>query len=99
MDENYLNRINNENNNKNEKGLLYNDNEVSNYEEEACCNNIFFSVFSNNNIFSYINDICFKDIPIDDEEIINNLNQEIKTPLCSNKKKLKLTPDDIIINV
>ena len=98
MQENYVDRIYNENNNENEKGLLYNDNEVSNYEEQACCNNILFSTFGNNNIFSYINDICFKDIPIDDEEINNNLNHEMKTPLGSNKKKLKLTPDDIIIN-
>ena len=98
MQENYVDRIYNENNNENEKGLLYNDNEVSNYEEQACCNNILFSTFGNNNIFSYINDICFKDIPIDDEEINNNLNHEMKTPFCSNKKKLKLTPDDIIIN-
>ena len=98
MHENYVDRIYNENNNENEKGLLYNDNEVSNYEEQACCNNILFSTFGNNNIFSYINDICFKDIPIDDEEINNNLNHEMKTPLGSNKKKLKLTPDDIIIN-
>ena len=98
MQENSVDRIYNENNNENEKGLLYNDNEVSNYEEQACCNNILFSTFGNNNIFSYINDICFKDIPIDDEEINNNLNQEMKTPFCSNKKKLKLTPDDIIIN-
>ena len=98
MQENYVDRIYNENNNENKKGLLYNDNEVSNYEEQACCNNILFSTFGNNNIFSYINDICFKDIPIDDEEINNNLNHEMKTPLGSNKKKLKLTPDDIIIN-
>ena len=96
MDENYMNRIYNEDN---ENDLLYN--EVSNYEEQACCNNLFFSTFgNNNNIFSYINDICFKDIPLDDDEEINNFNlnnQEIKTPLCSNKKKL-LTPNDMIIN-
>ena len=97
MDENYMNRIYNENN---ENDLFYNSNEVSKYEEQACCNNCIFSTFSNNNIFSYINDICFKDIPLDDEEEINNLNlnnQEVKTPFCSNKKKL-LTPNDIIIN-
>jgi hypothetical protein len=97
MDENYMNRIYNENN---ENDLFYNSNEVSKYEEQACCNNCIFSTFSNNNIFSYINDICFKDIPLDDEEEINNLNlnnQEVKTPFCSNKKKL-LTPNDMIIN-
>ena len=97
MDENYMNRVYNENN---EKDLFYNGNEVSNYEEQACCNNLIFSSFVNNNIFSYINDICFKDIPLDDEEEINKLNlnnQELKTPLCSNKKK-SLTPNDMIIN-
>ena len=97
MDENYINRMYNDNN---EDDLLYNGNEVSNYEEQACCNNLFFSTFGNNNIFSYINDICFKDIPLDDDEEINNFNlnnQEIKTPLCSNKKKV--TPEEnIIIN-
>ena len=93
MEENNTNNINQENN---ENELIYDGNEVSNYEEQACCGNFIFSPFGNNNIFSYINDICFKDIPLNDEEIINNINQEVKTPLCSNKKKL--TPNDIIIN-
>ena len=64
-----------------ENDLIYNSNEVSNYEEQACCSNFLTSTFGNNNIFSKINDICFKDIPINDEEIINNLNinQEIPT--------------------
>ena len=97
MDENYMNRLFNENKEIIENDLLYNDHEVPNYEEQACCNNIICSGFGHNNIFSYISDVCFKDIPLDDEEIISNLNQEIKTPLCSNKKKL-LTPNDIIIN-
>ena len=95
MDENYMYREDNENI---ENDLIYNSNEVSNYEEQACCSNFLTSTFGNNNIFSKINDICFKDIPINDEEIINNLNinQEIKTPLGSKKKKL--TPDEYKIN-
>ena len=96
MDENYMMRNNDE---KKDDELIYSDNHIANYEEQACCSNFFSSAFGNNNIFGYINDVCFKDIPINDEQIINNINinQEIKTPLCSNKKKV--TPnDDIIIN-
>ena len=96
MDENYLNRIDNE---KKENDIIYSDNNIPNYEEQACCSNFLSSTFGNNNIFSYINDVCFKDIPINDEEIMSNINinQEIKTPLCSNKKKV--TPEEnIIIN-
>ena len=66
--------------------IIYSDNFIKNYEEQACCHNIIFSTFGNTSIFSYINDICFKDIPINDQEIINQMNQEVKTPLCSNKK-------------
>ena len=93
MEENYLNISNNE---EYENDIFYNGNEVKNYEEQACCNNIFFSNFANNNIFSYINDICFKDIPINEEELIHSMNQEFKTPFHSKKKKW--TPKDIIIN-
>ena len=96
MDENYIIRNEDE---KKDNELIYSDNHIANYEEQACCSNFLSSTFGNNNIFGYINDVCFKDIPINDEEIINNLNinQEIKTPLCSNKKKI--TPkEDIIIN-
>jgi hypothetical protein len=95
MDENIIHRVESE---KKENELIYSDNHIPNYEEQACCSN-FFSSFGNNNIFGYINDVCFKDIPINDQEIIDNINinQEIKTPLCSSKKKI--TPDDeIIIN-
>ena len=97
MNENFIHRIDSE---KKENELIYSDNHIPNYEEQACCSN-FLSLFGNNNVFGYINDVCFKDIPINDQELIDNINinQEIKTPLCSNKKKLKLTPDDIIINV
>lgn len=66
--------------------IIYSDNFIKNYEEQACCHNIIFSTFGNTSIFNYINDICFKDIPINDQEIINQMNQEVKTPLCSNKK-------------
>ena len=96
MDENYINRIDNENK---ENDIIYSDNNIPNYEEQACCSNFLSSTFGNNNIFSYINDVCFKDIPLNDEEIMSsiNINQEIKTPLCSNKKKI--TPEEnIIIN-
>ena len=96
MDENYMNRIDNE---IKEKDIIYSDNNIPNYEEQACCSNFLSSTFGNNNIFSYINDVCFKDIPINDEEIMSNINinEEIKTPLCSNKKKV--TPEEnIIIN-
>ena len=82
-------RIENENGNEND--LIYSDNFIPNYEEQACCNNVIFSTFGNNSIFSYINDICFKDIPINDQEILNNIDEEVKTPLCSNKKK---TPNE-----
>ena len=79
MNENFIHRIDSE---KKENELIYSDNHIPNYEEQACCSN-FLSSFGNNNVFGYINDI--------------NINQEIKTPLCSNKKKI--TPnDDIIIN-
>ena len=100
MDENYMIRLYNENKEIIDNDLLYNDIKVPNYEEQACCNNVICSGFGNNNIFCYISDICFKDIPLDEEEIISNIsnfNREVKTPLCSNKKKL-LTPDDIIVN-
>ena len=95
MNENFIHRIDSE---KKENELIYSDNHIPNYEEQACCSN-FLSSFGNNNVFGYINDVCFKDIPINDQELIDNINinQEIKTPLCSNKKKI--TPnDDIIIN-
>ena len=96
MDENYMMRNEGE---KKDNELIYSDNHIANYEEQACCSNFFSSTFGSNNIFGYINDVCFKEIPINDEEIINNINinQEVKTPLCSNKKKV--TPnDDIILN-
>ena len=92
MIDNSLQRIENEN----ENDLIYNDNFIPNYEEQACCQNLMFSAFGNNSILSYINDICFKDIPINDQEIINEINQEVKTPLCSNKKK---TPNEYNNNV
>ena len=47
LSEKYMDRIYNENN---ENDLFYNSNEVSKYEEQACCNNCIFSTFSNNNI-------------------------------------------------
>ena len=96
MDENYMNRIDNE---IKEKDIIYSDNNIPNYEEQACCSNFLSSTFGNNNIFSYINDVCFKDIPINDEEIMSNINinEEIKTPLCSNKKKVS-PEENIIIN-
>ena len=95
MNENFIHRIDSE---KKENELIYSDNHIPNYEEQACCSN-FLSLLGNNNVFGYINEVCFKDIPINDQELIDNINinQEIKTPLCSNKKKI--TPnDDIIIN-
>ena len=70
--------------------MIYNDNNIQNYEELACCSNSLITTFiqeNGNYILNYINDLCFKDVSIDDEaQIVNNPNQKLETPLCSNNK-------------
>ena len=70
--------------------MFYNDNYIKNYEEMACCNNTLFTTFfqeNTQNILNYINDFC-NNIQIGDEaQIINDPNQIIKTPLCSQNKQ------------
>jgi len=69
--------------------LLYNDNYINNYEELACCNNMIISNFLQNNKNNIINSIssCFKNVSLDEEDqLINNSEQKLITPLCSNNK-------------
>ena len=70
--------------------MIYNDNNIQNYEELACCSNSIITTFiqeNGNYILNYINDLCFRDVSVDDEaQIINNPNQKLETPLCSNNK-------------
>ena len=69
--------------------IIYNDNNIKNYEDLACCNNLILSTImqeNGNNFMNYINDICFRKEDINDnEEIIKYPSQQnITTPLCSN---------------
>ena len=72
--------------------VLYNDNYIQNYEELACCSNSIITTFiqeNGANLLNYINDLCFRNVAIDDEaQIISDPKQKLKTPLCSNNKKV-----------
>lgn len=72
--------------------ILYNDNYIQNYEELACCSNSIITTFiqeNGANLLHFINDLCFRNVEIDDEaQIINDPKQKLKTPLCSSNKKV-----------
>ena len=79
--------------------IFYNDNYIQNYEEQACCNNSVIANFfqeNRNNLINFLSDFCFKNMSIDDEaQIINNRENKLETPLCSDNKKNR---DNIINN-
>ena len=72
--------------------IFYNDNNIQNYEELACCSNSIITAFIQENgvnFLNYINDLCFRNVSIDDEvQIISDPKQKLKTPLCSSNKKI-----------
>jgi E3 ubiquitin-protein ligase SDIR1 len=83
--------------------IFYNDNNVENYEELACCNNSVITTFiqeNGNNILNFLIDLCSRNMSIDEEaQIINNSENKVKTPLCSdNIKNRDIFNNDNIIN-
>jgi hypothetical protein len=94
-----MERNNSENLNDN-NNLFYNDNDVPNYEELACCNNTLITAIlqgNGRNILNYLNDLCFKNDSSDYEAQMEfDPRQSLKTPLCSHKKKQSKSSNNFI---
>ena len=95
-----MERNNSDNNLNDDNNLFYNDNDVPNYEELACCNNAFITAIlqgNGRNILNYLNDLCFKNDSSDYEAQMDfDPRQSLKTPLCSHKKKQSKNSNNFI---
>ena len=95
-----MERNNSDNNLNDDNNMFYNDNDVPNYEELACCNNAFITAIiqgNGRNILNYLNDLCFKNDSSDYEAQMDfDPRQSLKTPLCSHKKKQSKNSNNFI---